>query len=176
MLGGIGMPCEQIRIGLESFSSHMDKSPGRFNLLEMNGATVIVDYGHNPSSLQAIIDAVKLFPHVHRTAIYWAAGDRRDCDMIQQGEQLAVAFDRVVIYEDTYLRGRESGRHHQALQARAFDGWSSLRNSRFCGLEESGQTDFADDSAWRTSAGSSRRYRRSDAIPSRLLCWSDCQP
>ncbi len=105
----LGMPCEQIRIGLESFSSQMDKSPGRFNLIEMNGATVIVDYGHNPSSLQAIIDAIKLFPHAHRTAIYSAAGDRRDCDMVQQGQQLASAFDRVVIYEDAYLRGREPG-------------------------------------------------------------------
>lgn len=105
----LGMPCEQIRTGLESFSAQMDKIPGRFNLIEMNGATVIVDYGHNPSSLQAMIDAIKLFPHAHRTAIYSAAGDRRDCDMVQQGEQLAAAFDRVVIYEDAYLRGREPG-------------------------------------------------------------------
>ncbi len=105
----LGMPCEQIRLGLESFSAQMDKIPGRFNLLEMNGATVIVDYGHNPSSLQAIIDAIRLFPHARRTAIYSAAGDRRDCDMVQQGEQLGGAFDRVVIYEDAYLRGREPG-------------------------------------------------------------------
>jgi cyanophycin synthetase len=105
----LGMPCEQIRIGLESFSAQMDKIPGRFNIVEISGATVIVDYGHNPSSLQAILDAIELFPHANRTAIYSAAGDRRDCDMIRQGELLAQAFDRVVIYEDTYLRGRAAG-------------------------------------------------------------------
>lgn len=105
----VGMPCEQIRFGLETFSAQMDKIPGRFNLVEINGATVILDYGHNPSSLQAIIDTIKMFPHTHRTAIYSAAGDRRDCDMIQQGEQLAQGFDRIVIYEDTYLRGRAQG-------------------------------------------------------------------
>lgn len=112
----LGMPCEQIRIGLESFSAQMEKIPGRFNLVELNGATVIVDYGHNPSSLQAIIDAIQLFPHANRTAIYSAAGDRRDCDMVQQGQQLASAFDRVVIYEDTYLRGRKQGEITELFQ------------------------------------------------------------
>jgi cyanophycin synthetase len=105
----LGMPCEQIRIGLESFSAHMDKVPGRFNLVEMNGATIIVDYGHNPSSLQAIVQAISQFPHARRTVIYSAAGDRRDIDMIRQGEILAGHFDRVVLYEDAYLRGREPG-------------------------------------------------------------------
>ncbi|MDZ4852687.1 MAG: cyanophycin synthetase [Pirellulaceae bacterium] len=105
----LGMPCEQIRIGLESFSAHMDKVPGRFNLVELNGATIIVDYGHNPSSLQAIVQAISHFPHARRTVIYSAAGDRRDIDMIRQGEILAGAFDRVVLYEDAYLRGREPG-------------------------------------------------------------------
>ncbi len=105
----LGMPCEQIRIGLESFSAHMDKVPGRFNLIEINGATVIVDYGHNVSSLQAIVGAISQFPHARRTVIYSAAGDRRDIDMIRQGELLAESFDRVVIYEDAYLRGREPG-------------------------------------------------------------------
>ncbi len=105
----LGMPCEQIRLGLETFSAHMDKVPGRFNLMEINGATVIVDYGHNPSSLQAIIQAISQFPHARRTAIYSAAGDRRDVDMIRQGELLGDAFDRVVLYEDQYLRGREPG-------------------------------------------------------------------
>jgi cyanophycin synthetase len=105
----LGMPCEQIRIGLESFSAHMDKVPGRFNLVEMHGATVVVDYGHNVSSLQAICQAIGQFPHPRRTVIYSAAGDRRDIDMIRQGEILAESFDRVVLYEDAYLRGREPG-------------------------------------------------------------------
>ena len=53
-------------------------SPGRFNLLEVNGAAVVVDYGHNMSSLVAMIDALEAFPHQHRIAVYTAAGDRRD--------------------------------------------------------------------------------------------------
>ena len=49
------------------------------------------------------------FPHGHRTVVYSAAGDRRDVDMIRQGEILADNFDRIILYEDQYLRGRKPG-------------------------------------------------------------------
>ena len=41
--------------------------------------------------------------------MYSTAGDRRDCDMIAQGKLLGEAFDRVILYEDHYLRGRPQG-------------------------------------------------------------------
>jgi cyanophycin synthetase len=49
------------------------------------------------------------FPHQRRTCVYTTAGDRRDTDMIRQGEILGNAFDRVILYEDHYLRGRAAG-------------------------------------------------------------------
>ena len=49
------------------------------------------------------------FPHQRRTCVYTTAGDRRDCDMIRQGQLLGEAFDRVILYEDHYLRGRPDG-------------------------------------------------------------------
>ncbi|MBS0208984.1 MAG: cyanophycin synthetase [Planctomycetes bacterium] len=106
---GLGLSRETIRLGLETFSGDMGQVPGRFNLLEINGAKVIVDYGHNPSALQAMIESIKLFPAARRLAVYSAAGDRRDIDMIRQGEMLAAEFDHVVLYEDHYLRGRQQG-------------------------------------------------------------------
>ncbi len=105
----LGLPAEQIRLGLESFSAQMDKVPARFNVFEIAGATVIVDYGHNPSSLTAILSAIESFPAQMRTAVYSVAGDRRDCDITRQGELLGNAFDRVLLYEDHYLRGRPPG-------------------------------------------------------------------
>jgi hypothetical protein len=48
-------------------------------------------------------------PQERRTAVYSAAGDRRDEDLLAQGRLLAATFDRVVIYEDAYIRGREPG-------------------------------------------------------------------
>jgi cyanophycin synthetase len=105
----LGIPRDAIRAGLESFAADLQKVPGRFNLLEVAGATVIVDYGHNVSSLTALVEAIEQFPNERRTVVYSAAGDRRDCDMVRQGELLGHAFDRVILYEDHYLRGRAEG-------------------------------------------------------------------
>jgi cyanophycin synthetase len=105
----LGIPRDAIRAGLESFAADLEKLPGRFNLLEVGGATVIVDYGHNASALTALIEAIEQFPQERRTIVYSAAGDRRDCDLVRQGELLGDAFDRVVLYEDHYLRGRTEG-------------------------------------------------------------------
>ncbi|MBF0612149.1 MAG: cyanophycin synthetase, partial [Magnetococcales bacterium] len=80
---GLGIEGDVIRTRLESFFSDMDAAPGRFNILEIKGATVVVDYGHNVSALQAVIDAIRPFPHEKRLAVYSAAGDRRDSDMVQ---------------------------------------------------------------------------------------------
>jgi cyanophycin synthetase len=106
----LGIPCEAIRVGLESFTGGMDEAPSRFNLLEVHGATVIMDYGHNVSSLSCLIDVVEQLPHSRRLVVYSAAGDRRDCDLIRQGELLGDAFDRVILYEEEHcIRGRKEG-------------------------------------------------------------------
>jgi cyanophycin synthetase len=122
----LGVPREAIRAGLETFSADLDHSPGRFNLLEVNGAAVVVDYGHNVSSLVAMLDALKNFPHRHRLAVYTAAGDRRDVDMVRQGELLGQSFDRVILYEDHYVRGREPGE----IMCRFRDGVSRGRRTQ----------------------------------------------
>ncbi len=105
----LGVQRDSIRTALETFSPFLDGSPGRFNLLEVNGATVVVDYGHNTSALAAIVDAFESFPHSRRRALYSAAGDRRDCDMTELGKMLGDHFDSVILYEDRYVRGRAEG-------------------------------------------------------------------
>lgn len=105
----LGLPLDLLRDGIETFGADVKTVPGRFNLLEINGATVVIDYGHNASSLKALIATLDQFPHARRSVVYSAAGDRRDEDLIRQGELLGQAFDKVVLYEDHYLRGRASG-------------------------------------------------------------------
>ncbi len=108
-LWALGLPMEALCAALETFGTDLDKSPGRFNVLTINGATAVFDYGHNPSALLAMIDALAVFPHRRRIAVYSAAGDRRDADLIRQGQLLGQAFDRVILYEDQYVRGRLPG-------------------------------------------------------------------
>lgn len=105
----LGVPIDAIRHGLATFRPSLDQVPGRFNLLDVAGVTVVLDYGHNVSALHRLFEVLGRFPHPKRTAVYSAAGDRRDRDMVDQGELLGRAFDRVVLYEDTYLRGRAEG-------------------------------------------------------------------
>jgi cyanophycin synthetase len=105
----LGLPAEFIRAGLESFAASLDKTQGRFNLFDFGGATLVVDYGHNASSLLAMLQTLEQLPHRRRCALYSAAGDRRDEDLVRQGEILGNSFDRVLVYEDQYLRGRQAG-------------------------------------------------------------------
>jgi cyanophycin synthetase len=105
----LGVPLELVRLGLESFSSGSSGSPGRFNLLDLDGAAIVVDYGHNVPSLEQICQSMKKLPHDRRIAVYSAAGDRRDEDLLAQGRLLGQTFERVVIYEDAYIRGRQPG-------------------------------------------------------------------
>ncbi len=105
----IGVPAEVIRAGLESFQPSIDGTPGRFNILQYGSLTLVVDYGHNPSALKGVLDALQGFPNKRRTAVYSAAGDRRDGDMIRQGQLLGHHFDRVILYEGDYVRGRQPG-------------------------------------------------------------------
>jgi len=105
----LGVPLEIVRLGLETFPAGMAGSPGRFNVVELAGATVVVDYGHNRDSLELMIATLRPLPHRKRTAVYSAAGDRRDEDIVEQGKLIAAAFDRVVVYEDAYMRGRAPG-------------------------------------------------------------------
>lgn len=123
----LGVPAEVIRAGLESFNSSIDGCPGRFNIVQHGSLTLVVDYGHNPSALRGVLDALQNFPNSRRTAVYSAAGDRRDNDMIRQGQLLGHYFDRVILYEGDYVRGRQPGdiihlfREGLALGARVKD-------------------------------------------------------
>ncbi|HEX7375685.1 MAG TPA: cyanophycin synthetase [Pirellulales bacterium] len=105
----LGLPLEQVAAAMATFAANIEQSPGRFNMLEIGDTTVIVDYGHNASALRALVEVVEQFPHTRRSIVYSAAGDRRDADFIEQGELLGKTFDRVVLYEDHYRRGRAEG-------------------------------------------------------------------
>ena len=92
-----------------NFAADLETIPTRFNVFETRGATVIVDFGHNPDALRAVVAALDSFPQKRRVAVYSSAGDRRDEDIISMGEMLGNAFDRVTLYEDTDRYKRAPG-------------------------------------------------------------------
>jgi cyanophycin synthetase len=123
----LGLDLDAIRQGLETFSSETETVPGRFNLFEIHGAMVVVDYGHNTSALEAILSALLPLPCRRRLIVYTAAGDRRDDDMVEQGRIVARHFDNVFLHEDHYKRGRADG-EIMALLQRGLDAGGRLKS------------------------------------------------
>ncbi len=104
-----GLPWETIRRGLASFHNDSANAPGRFNVMDYRGATIIADYGHNPDAIRALVQAVDAMPGNKRGVVISGAGDRRDQDIIEQTRILGAAFDEVILYQDACQRGRADG-------------------------------------------------------------------
>ncbi len=105
----VGTDWDKIRLGLKTFVGESDNAPGRFNVFDYRGATVIADYGHNPDAIAALVNAVEAMPGKRRSVVISGAGDRRDQDITQQTEILGKAFDEVLLYQDQCQRGRADG-------------------------------------------------------------------
>ena len=106
---GVGLSWDAIRSGLASFLNDADNAPGRFNVMDYRGATLIADYGHNPDAMRALVAAVASMPGQRRSVVISGAGDRRDEDIREQTQILGAAFDEVLLYQDACQRGREDG-------------------------------------------------------------------
>ncbi|ANJ66694.1 cyanophycin synthetase [Halothiobacillus diazotrophicus] len=106
---GLNLDWSIIARGLAGFSSDATMAPGRFNLFEYRGATVIADYGHNSDAIQALCQAVQSLPARQRLVVISGAGDRRDEDIRQQTRILGDVFDQVLLYQDACQRGRADG-------------------------------------------------------------------
>jgi cyanophycin synthetase len=55
----VGLHWDDIRRGLASFVNDASTAPGRFNVMDYQGATVIADYGHNPDAMRALVAAIE---------------------------------------------------------------------------------------------------------------------
>ncbi|WP_397476057.1 cyanophycin synthetase [Pusillimonas sp.] len=103
------LPWDSVRERLSNFVSNAGTAPGRFNRFRLRGAEIIIDYGHNPDAMRALVSAIEALPAGRRTVVVSGPGDRRDQDLSRQTEILGDAFDRVVLYEGQCQRGRQDG-------------------------------------------------------------------
>ena len=105
----VGLPWSTVCKGLATFISDSEAVPGRFNVFDYRGATLIADYGHNPDAIQALVQAVSNMPAQRRSVVISGAGDRRDEDIREQTRIIGEVFDDVVLYQDACQRGRVDG-------------------------------------------------------------------
>ena len=105
----LGLPPGAVERGLRAFKPN--DNPGRGNIVEASGRTVLIDFAHNPHGVQAIMKLARSQPAARRLLLIGQAGDRSDDDI----RALAAAvdpldFDRILIKDmDEYARGRARG-------------------------------------------------------------------
>jgi cyanophycin synthetase len=115
------VPLECIRDSLRVFANGFDQTPGRFNLLTVEGRQVLMDYCHNLHALAAVADFVKRSDAPRSIGVMTMPGDRRDDDLREFGALAAQTFDRIVIREDDDRRGRKTGEIAAVLYQAARD-------------------------------------------------------
>jgi UDP-N-acetylmuramyl tripeptide synthase len=109
LCSALGIDDDAIRRGLSRMQPNDNR--GRLNVFNLRGATVIVDFAHNPHGVAAIADLANALPSRRRLLVMGQAGDRSDVAM----RDLATAAwevhpDRILLKEMAeYARGRAPG-------------------------------------------------------------------
>jgi cyanophycin synthetase len=103
-----GLSPAEITDSLLQFSAD-GSNPGRANLFRMHRGYVLLDYGHNAEAIAAVARMSAAADCSRVTGIVTVPGDRADWVIEEAGRVAARGFQRLVIREDTDLRGRQSG-------------------------------------------------------------------
>ena len=101
-----GIEIKTIREALSEFQTDASSNPGRFNIFELNGFKVIIDYGHNIDGYNTVLEGLKGLKQGRLIGIIGVPGDRPDINIVKIGEISGRHFDYVYIKEDKDLRGR----------------------------------------------------------------------
>jgi len=107
MAFSMGVKLEDIRHGLRTFDSTFFQAPGRMNVYDDLPFKVILDYGHNPAAIGAMVTLVdRLEVSGRRLVVVAAPGDRRDEDIREIARMCAGHFDHYICRRDDRTRGR----------------------------------------------------------------------
>ena len=116
---GVGLPRAAVVDGLRSFRPGPEDNPGRMNVYELNGVTIVVDLAHNEAGVAALLEVLRGLggPHASVRLVMGTPGDRTDDIIRAVGEMAARGADQVVIgHKEHYLRGRDADELAELLQ------------------------------------------------------------
>jgi len=131
----LNLKMEEIKAGLASFFPSPTQTPGRMNIIPLKGYDVMIDYAHNPKAYANICDLIAKLDYKRRILVLDAVGDRRDEDIALLSQISAKVSDRVILYEDKDLRGRQPG-EIAAILDRGFEAAGFPRERRMTVLDE----------------------------------------
>ncbi|EME62107.1 cyanophycin synthetase [Amycolatopsis decaplanina] len=104
----LGVGKDDLRRFLATLEPGRD-NPGRPSILRLGDMPIVVDYAHNPAAISVMGQLVQQLWHRAAVAVITLPGDRCDDLVVESAHAVAQVFDRVVVYEDEDLRGRERG-------------------------------------------------------------------
>jgi cyanophycin synthetase len=122
----LGVAPADIRDALACFEPGRD-NPGRLDVFRVGGIPVVLDYAHNPAALAAVGEFIEARWGRPGVAVLTLPGDRPDALVAESAHAVARAFDRVVVYEDTDLRGREPGEMTKLIEPALTEARPGLR-------------------------------------------------
>ena len=108
-LVGLGIDYSMIKKGITSYELNSKKNQGRFNIHQISGVNVILDYGHNFEGYSKVLKALKKITNSKIYGVIGVPGDRKDRVATDIGELSSQFLDYIIIKEDKDLRGRRKG-------------------------------------------------------------------
>jgi cyanophycin synthetase len=93
----------------------------RLEAFECRGRLVLLDYGHNAAAIAEMGQVARELDAQRRTCVLGLPGDRSDQLVIDTTREAAVAFDRLVLREDSDLRGRQPGELAALMRSAALE-------------------------------------------------------
>jgi cyanophycin synthetase len=115
----LNVPDARIRDALTGFQPDERDNPGRFNIFQMDGYKVMLDYGHNVAGYEQVIQFLEKQDAERLVGVIGVPGDRRDEAIGQVGALCARHFDKLIVKEDEDRRGRAPGEVARILKSAA---------------------------------------------------------
>jgi cyanophycin synthetase len=110
-VAGLALPLDAVRTTLASFGLDPRDNPGRLERHSYRGATVLIDYAHNPDGLARLLAVARALPHKRLLLLLGQAGNRSDAAIAELARTAADARPDLVMVKElpSMLRGRAPG-------------------------------------------------------------------
>jgi UDP-N-acetylmuramyl tripeptide synthase len=107
----VGLPLAAIRATLARFGARPSDNPGRLERWSHRGATVLVDYAHNPDGLAHLLQVARALAPRRLGLLLGQAGNRDDQAIAALAQAAAAAAPDLVVVKELprMLRGRSPG-------------------------------------------------------------------
>ena len=125
---GLDVPMDIIKKGLSSFQPDVVLNPGRFNIFDMGGFKVMIDYSHNIAGYNAVVKFIQKVKAKRLVGIMGMPGDRLNSNIKEVGELCARSFAKIYIKEDVDLRGRKTREVAELLEASIINSGAKREN------------------------------------------------